>query len=86
MPGIQTTIATFGGSDPVDSNGNVYRDLTFALAYTAAAAWAPMDGVTSSSGGVAVWIEESSRTGAGCRVMASDQFTGTVPVISIPIP
>lgn len=82
----QTTIAEFTGADPVDGDGNPYIDITFPTAYASAAAWASVGGVNiTSGGGVAAWIDETTRAGAGCRVVASGQFVGTVPVVTVDV-
>lgn len=79
----QVTIAEFTGADPLDAEGNPYVDITFEEPYESEDHWAQSSGLNlASGGGVAVWIEESSRTGAGCRVKAADQIVGTVPVIT----
>lgn len=82
----QTTIAEFTGADPEDADGYPYIDITFAVAYADADSWAQVSGVNvESGGGASQWIDETTRTGTGCRVKASGQFVGTVPVVTIDI-
>lgn len=80
----QTTTAAFNGAQPLDGDFP-YVDITFATAYDDEDRYAEVGGVAVDSGGVAVWVKESSRTGTGLRLLAADQFTGTVRVITVDI-
>lgn len=79
----QTTIATFTGAEPLDGDFP-YVDLTFGTAYASAAAYQAFPGVAVSdgSGAIVAWIKASSVTASGLRVLVSEQFTGTVAVIT----
>lgn len=80
----QATAATFNGAQSLDGI-NPYVDITWPVAWTSAAAYritglTPI--ITSSAGLITANVK--NKTASGCRVLVSDQFTGTVELVSLP--
>lgn len=82
----QATIATFTAAEPLDGDFP-YVDITFGTAYASASVYAAVLGVEFSDGygPIEVWIKESSVTASGLRLLAADQFAGTVTVITVDV-
>lgn len=78
---LQITSATFNGAQPLDGD-YPYVDVS-GLSYSGASAYGIRLSVTMtdvSSGLVTVVVKSSSKSGSGFRILASDQFSGTVEV------
>lgn len=81
---VQTQTATFNGAQPL-SGGLPYVDVTWTTAYANSSAYRVSEGVNVSDGAGPVAIVFGSKTGAGVRVFASMQFTGTVELIAFDV-
>ena len=79
---ILLATATFTGGQPLDGDFP-YVDVTWATPYSAVGAYRVFAGVgvTDSNGAIVINLKSKSTTGV--RVLASDQFTGSVELIAM---
>lgn len=84
---IQSQQVTFTGAEPLDGDFP-YIDVVIAAPYSDPDAYFALLGQAVDDGGgpVAVWIEDTSRAENGFRILAAEQFSGTVSVVTVDIP
>lgn len=76
------TAATFNGAQPLDGD-NPYVDVTLSAAYSSASAYGVQLSINltdASSGIPTISIKASSKSTTGFRILASDQWSGTVEI------
>ena len=81
---IQTQTATFTGAQPLDGD-LPYIDVTWPTAYASASAYRVVCGAVVADALGTIAINLKSKAGATVRVTASDQFTGSVELISFDV-
>lgn len=78
---IQTTTATFNGAQSLDGV-LPFVDVTWPVSYSSSGSYRVSLGVNITDGGGVIVISFKSKTASGLRVLASDQFTGTVELVA----
>lgn len=78
---IQSAQATFNAAQPLDGD-LPYIDVTWTSAFTTTASYRVALGVNVSDGAGPIAINFKTKTTTGIRVLASDQFTGTVELVA----
>jgi hypothetical protein len=79
---LQTATATFNGAQSLDGD-LPYIDVTWPTAYSSSSVYRVALGVNTSDGPLAIMFK--SKTASGVRVLASDQFSGTVELVAYDI-
>lgn len=80
---VQNATATFNGAQSLDGD-YPYVDITWPVAYDLAADYVVLDGVLATLP-VTCWLKSGSQTASGVRVLAIDQFTGSVVLTAVPV-
>ncbi len=80
---VQSVVAEFDETQSLDGD-YPYVDVTWDEAFDAADDYLILSGV-SAAAPVICWVKDGTKTTTGCRVLAVDQFTGSVALTAVPI-
>lgn len=77
---FQTAFATFNSAQPLDGD-YPYIDVTWSVPYASSSSYRVFKGEITS--GAAVIVNFKSKAAGTIRVIASDQWTGTVELVAV---